>query len=308
MKNMRVSSLLWLALSPPLAFITFYVCAYGARLSAVAEEDWARTVYLWSLWLAGGLLLSLPFYYSLIVIHSCVHNTFARSKRVNRWLGEALSFVNLSRFEDYRTIHALHHAKTNQAGRDPHYIRPGESGLHFALTQYYQLVLFTYSDYYRRTMWAECWEGVDPQSPARRRLDRLGKLLIVSGRRPHGLLYMLLPWNNVCTLLVSVFAAAYFLGGPAALAYPLLLWLLPSFVGYMLIADFNYRGHVGLPEKGSSYPYFGADSRNLNSGLGRLLDRLTDGFYRHQDHHRWPSSAGSRPPASLAQRRLGRAG
>jgi fatty acid desaturase len=243
----------------------------------------------------AGLLLGIPYYLSLIAVHSCVHNTFTPSKRLNGWIGEVVSFINLSRFEDYRGVHHLHHAKTNQAGKDPHYIRPGESRLHFAVTQYYQLVLFTYTDYYRTTLFREHWKDVDMNIWSVRWRDALGKVMIVSGRRPYNLISMFLPWNNVASLLVLVFGTTYLLGGPAALAYPLFFWLMPSAIGYMLIADFNYRGHVGLPEKGIKHPYQGEDSRNLNLGIGRLLDRITDGFYRHQDHHRWPSSKGSRP-------------
>jgi len=275
-------------------------------LTTITRGAVGNAVFRWALLLAAGLLLSLPFYYSLIIVHNCVHNIVTRSKRLNGWIGEVISFVNLSRFEDYRAIHTLHHAKTNQQGQDPHYLRPGESRLHFAFTQYYQLILFTYTDYYRNVMFTEFWKDVDANSPVIRRRDRLGKILIVSGRKPHSLVYMFLPWNNVFTLLVLVFGVTYLIGGAPALAYPLMLWLLPSCIGYMLIADFNYRGHIGLPEKGSNHPYSGEDSRNLNHGWGRLLDLMTDGFYRHQDHHRWPSSKGSRPPvrASLSARRV----
>lgn len=237
------------------------------------------------IWLLG-IFLSIPFYYSLIVVHSCSHNTLTRSRRVNRWIGEILSFMNLFRFADFRALHTLHHARTNQLGQDPHCVRPGETRLHYLLTQYFQLVWFTYTEFYRRTMWPQYWKGVKMETSGIKRSDLLGKILIISGRQMYGAKGILV--NNVVMLLLAVFALFWLSIGLTGVLYPIALWLLPWMISQILIANFNYRGHVGLLHKGASLSYQGEDTRNLDHGFGRIINLATFGFYRHQDHHRWP--------------------
>jgi hypothetical protein len=136
-------------------------------------------------------------------------------------------------------------------------------------------------------MWAQYWKDTGTKTPACRRSDLLGKILFISGREPYGIEGIL--WNNVAVLLLAVFATTWLTGGPRAFIYPFALWLLPWAISQILIADFNYRGHVGLLAKGRQYPYRGEDTRNLDAGLGYFINLATFGFYRHQDHHRWPN-------------------
>src|SRR6476660_2768500 len=98
MKNMQISSLLWLLMLPLFVFIALYAGIDQLGLfSTLTQGAVGDTVFPLALLLAAGLLLSLPFYYSLIIVHNCVHNTVTRSKRLNGWIGEVISFVNLSR-------------------------------------------------------------------------------------------------------------------------------------------------------------------------------------------------------------------
>lgn len=83
-------------------------------------------------------------------------------------------------------------------------------------------------------------------------------------------------------LLIWGFSAGF---GEQVVRYGLLYWLGPLFVSHMLMAHFNYATHVGLPEGR------GQDTRSLNRGLMKLVNRLTFNFYYHEEHHLAPGYA-----------------
>ena len=135
-------------------------------------------------------------------------------------------------------------------------------------------------------MWPQYWKGVQMESSGIKRSDLLGKILFISGRQMYGAKGILI--NNAVMLLLGVFALFWLSIGLTGVLYPIALWLLPWMISQILIANFNYRGHVGLLHKGASLSYQGEDTRNLDYGFGRIINLATFGFYRHQDHHRWP--------------------
>jgi len=237
----------------------------------------------WSFWLLGPCL-GIAFFYSLIIIHCCAHDSFTRWPRVNQRLGEVLSFVNFINFEDFRILHNLHHGWTNQPNRDPQYIRPGESWARYVICSYFRLVLFTYTDFFRQAARAGgSNRSVNDQVSSNVKWrDVIGKVCLVSGRRPHGLSYILL--LNVYVSVAAVGALAWLCLGKVGLLYPLVLWLCPWAIGQLLIADFNYRTHVGLGTAQDS-GYRGADTRSFYGGLWRVVNAVTLGFYYHREHH-----------------------
>ena len=81
--------------------------------------------------------------------------------------------------------------------------------------------------------------------------------------------------------VIAAYAAA---GSPARGAVLVVaLWIVPMIVSHLLVAHFNYATHVGLPTGR------GRDTRNLNTGAWRIINRLTFNFYLHAEHHRKPS-------------------
>ena len=87
-------------------------------------------------------------------------------------------------------------------------------------------------------------------------------------------------------LLIWGFSSGF---GEQVVRYGLLYWLGPLFVSHMLMAHFNYATHVGLPEGR------GQDTRSLNRGLMKLVNRLTFNFYYHEEHHLAPGYAAPTP-------------
>ena len=72
------------------------------------------------------------------------------------------------------------------------------------------------------------------------------------------------------------------------------------FASHMLMAHFNYITHVGLPVGR------GQDTRTLNRGLMKLVNKLTFNFYCHEEHHlapgyAVPTPADQRPARSSSQ-------
>ena len=53
----------------------------------------------------------------------------------------------------------------------------------------------------------------------------------------------------------------------------------------MLVAHFNYIGHVDLPSGR------GKDTRSFKHGLWKVVNLLTFNFYHHAEHHFKPSEA-----------------
>jgi len=233
-------------------------------------------------------VLALLFLYSTIVVHACSHYSAFRSRRLNTVLGNILSACNLYMFKEFQALHVLHHDFTNDLEKDPHAVPPGCGWLRFCGTQYPYLVAFTFTPFYRRHRWKKNFEGVDLDSPEMRRHDRIGKLFGTSGRRVHAL------WTvPICSIfggLSLIACAGVLVFGTPFLALMLGWWLLPWYIGQVLVGDFNWRGHVGLPKR-TDYThetYTGQDSRSYYLGVWKFINFVTTGFYLHREHHMWP--------------------
>jgi fatty acid desaturase len=242
-------------------------------------SSWPGKLSFWLVVLGlGG-----AFYYSLIVIHCCAHNNLTRWNWLNRGIGEVLSIVNFFPFEDFRALHRLHHGRTNIPGADPHYIRPGEGWLHYVATHYVRLIRFTYTPLYRKTMFARQWKDVDLDSKAARRRDRFAKLIGRTGRVHYPFPFNILAsWTGYVTVSTGL---SIWVLGPTGPLYLLAFWVAPWAIGQILVADFNYRGHVDLPERKECRPYQGQDTRSYYAGIWKLINTLTFGFYHHREHH-----------------------
>ena len=83
-------------------------------------------------------------------------------------------------------------------------------------------------------------------------------------------------------LLIWGYSAGF---GDQVVRYGLLYWLGPLFASHMLMAHFNYITHVGKPVGR------GHDTRSLNRGLMRIVNKLTFNFYCHAEHHLAPGYA-----------------
>ena len=233
------------------------------------------------LWFTRQRFPLTPLVYALILVHCCAHDSLTGSKRLNRLTGIVLSALNLFDFTDFQALHVLHHSHTNCPEKDPHYIRPGESWLHYVVTHYARLVAFTYTPYYRRTFAKREWEGIDLDSARVRRHDRINKLLICSGRKPQ-FGYQRILYSLVFGYLFWTAGLAWVLGGWSGLEVYAAIIIVPWAIAQVLVADFNWRGHVGLPERAEVDDYHGQDTRSLYGGVdffcgaaGRLSHDLT---------------------------------
>ncbi len=230
-------------------------------------------------------VLGVLFFYSIIIVHCCSHDDLTASRRLNRFIGALLSAPNMFLFTEFSALHVMHHAFTNDLVKDPHRVRPNESWLRYCLSQYPRLVAFTFSREYRLRTWKQNWQHVDFDSPEVQRHDRVAKLFGSSGRKLHAL--WVLPFFSIFGGLALVTLSGYLtLGGPF-LVLMLGWWLTPWAIGQILVADFNWRGHVGLPQRSefSNADYTGQDTRSYYGPIGRLLSWLTFGFYFHREHH-----------------------
>lgn len=73
--------------------------------------------------------------------------------------------------------------------------------------------------------------------------------------------------------------------GARGLLWVTQFWLVPTIISQMLVAHFNYIGHVNLPTGK------GKDTRSFKHGLWRIVNVLTFNFYCHAEHHLKPSEA-----------------
>lgn len=62
-------------------------------------------------------------------------------------------------------------------------------------------------------------------------------------------------------------------------------WLVPVIAVHLAVAHFNYITHVGLPADR------GRNARTLNSGVWKVINKLTFNFYFHWEHHLNPREA-----------------
>jgi hypothetical protein len=94
-------------------------------------------------------------------------------------------------------------------------------------------------------------------------------------------------WEPLVGLSGLVVYAAVACGrfGAAGILLPLTTWVIPWAAGQLLMADFNYRTHEGCPPRGGQRPYAGEDTNSLHTGIWRVFNALTFGFYRHREHH-----------------------
>jgi len=235
-------------------------------------------------WLAIPLL-GLLFFYSIIIVHCCSHDDFTPWRGLNSVIGAVLSAPNLFMFREFGALHVMHHAYTNDPVRDPHWVVPGEGWLHYCLFQYPKLVAFTYTEEYRKRCWAKYWKDVDFESAELKRHDRIAKFFGSSGRLRHPL--WVLPFASIFGGLTMWLGLGLFLWGLPILALAFGWWLLPWAIGQVLVADFNRRGHIGLPSRQdiANKDYVGQDTRSYYTGIWRFVNWATLGFYLHREHH-----------------------
>ena len=69
------------------------------------------------------------------------------------------------------------------------------------------------------------------------------------------------------------------------IAWVTAFWAIPVIFSQLAVAHFNYATHVGLSQGR------GKDTRNLDTGIWRLINRLTFNLYLHAEHHLRPSEA-----------------
>lgn len=235
-------------------------------------------------------VLGVAFYYTLILVHCCAHDSLTGSRRVNRGIGEVLAGLNFFNFTDFQALHVLHHSHTNVPGKDPHFVRDGESWFHYVVTHYPRLVAFTYTPYYRSVFSKKEWAPYDLDSDLVRRHDRINKLILCSGRVPH-FGWLRIGFSLVFAYFGLVMALCAGFGGWAGVEGYFACWIVPWMIGQVLVADFNWRGHVGLPERQVGETYEGRDTRSYYDGIWKLINWATFGFYVHREHHLDPKGA-----------------
>ncbi len=83
-------------------------------LWAMASAALSRGIWLGFLLAipAGGLLLRL-----FLIQHDCGHGAFFGKRRVNDWVGRAVSVLTLTPYDFWRRSHALHHATSGNLGK-----------------------------------------------------------------------------------------------------------------------------------------------------------------------------------------------
>jgi fatty acid desaturase len=73
----------------------------------------------WPLWLAGQLLAGVFFFQCFILLHETGHQSFFRSRVINKALGHLFGLLSFIPFQSWEAIHALHHKWTGWRDRDP---------------------------------------------------------------------------------------------------------------------------------------------------------------------------------------------
>ena len=81
--------------------------------------------------------------------------------------------------------------------------------------------------------------------------------------------------------------------GARGLLWTTQFWLIPTIFSQMLVAHFNYIGHVNLP------PGRGRDTRSFKHSFWKIVNLLTFNFYHHAEHHLKPSEAVPTPDPSI---------
>lgn len=73
----------------------------------------------WYLWLIGQLMLGFFFFQCFILLHEAGHQSFFKSRLLNRSLGHLCGFFSVIPFRSWEAIHALHHRWTGWRDKDP---------------------------------------------------------------------------------------------------------------------------------------------------------------------------------------------
>ena len=73
--------------------------------------------------------------------------------------------------------------------------------------------------------------------------------------------------------------------GARGLVWVTQFWLIPTIFSHILVAHFNYIGHVNLPAGR------GRDTRSFKHGFWRIVNLITFNFYHHAEHHLKPSES-----------------
>jgi len=73
--------------------------------------------------------------------------------------------------------------------------------------------------------------------------------------------------------------------GTRGLVWVTQFWLIPTIFSHVLVAHFNYIGHVDLP------PGRGKNTRSFKRGFWKVVNLFTFNFYHHAEHHLNPSEA-----------------
>ena len=190
------------------------------------------------------------FYLGQIVIHNCAHNIlFRRSKRWNKIVGSVLCSMQLVDFEGWRGAHMLHHKYANSA-KDPHHVdRPL---IPYLLTHYYRIA---------KAIW----------TPKPFFIALSGVIFTLS-----------LPISIAIAMVTWQASTGYGLRG---LVWITQFWLIPTIFSHILVAHFNYIGHVGLPSGR------GRDTRSFKKGFWKIVNLFTFNFYLHAEHHLKPGEA-----------------
>ncbi|MDE0015142.1 MAG: fatty acid desaturase [Candidatus Poribacteria bacterium] len=81
--------------------------------------------------------------------------------------------------------------------------------------------------------------------------------------------------------------------GTRGLVWVTQFWLIPTIFSQMLVAHFNYIGHVNLPSGR------GRDTRSFKHGFWKIVNLFTFNFYHHAEHHLKPSEAIPTPDLSI---------
>jgi fatty acid desaturase len=219
-------------------------------------------------------LLCYAFFVTQIMIHACSHYALTGIVAVDTLIGCLLSVVNFHTFAGWRALHLLHHRFTNIHGKDPACPRAGEKWGVYLFTALHKMVKFTRTPFYRQ----HTSRGVLVD-----RLERSGATSYM-GRTVAAVTHAWEPLAGFTGLAVYTSVSCCRLGA-AGILLPLTTWVIPWVAGQMLMADFNYRTHEGCPPRGGHRPYTGEDTNSLHTGIWRVFNALTFGFYRHREHH-----------------------
>jgi fatty acid desaturase len=220
------------------------------------------------------VLLCYAFFLSQIIIHACSHYALSGSVAVDTFIGSLLSVFNFHTFAGWRALHLLHHRYTNTYGQDPACPRHGEPWATYLVTALYKMFTFTRTHFYRQHT---------SRGAALDRVERLAPTGVFR-RAVSTVAQTWEPWVALTGLIAYTSAACGRMGG-AGVLLPFTTWVIPWLVGQLLMADFNFRTHEGCPPRGSRRPYDGEDTLSLRTGIWRICNILTLGFYLHREHH-----------------------